>query len=112
MRPRPESITSLPPLINHLPDNSFPSGHAIFAGASVVAIGYFLSMSISTLFAFFGVVMLLCRVMTGVHYFGDVLVGVIIGALLARLYIVYRDKNGIKTVWHTFPLKMAAFFKL
>ena len=25
MRPRPETITSLPPLINHLPDNSFPS---------------------------------------------------------------------------------------
>lgn len=74
MRPRPESITSLPPLINHLPDNSFPSGHAIFAGASVVAIGYFFSMSVSSLFAFFGVIMLLCRVISGVHYFGDVFV--------------------------------------
>ncbi len=30
MRPRPESFTSLPPLLAHLPDNSFPSGHAIF----------------------------------------------------------------------------------
>ncbi|MDD2745697.1 MAG: phosphatase PAP2 family protein [Candidatus Gracilibacteria bacterium] len=112
MRPRPESITSLPPLINHLPDNSFPSGHAIFAGASVVAIGYFFSMSVSSLFAFFGVIMLLCRVISGVHYFGDVFVGVIIGALLARLYIVYRDKNGIKTPWHTIPLKLASIFKL
>ena len=62
MRPRPETISALPPLINHLPDNSFPSGHAIFAGASVVAIGYFLSMPISTGFAILGVIMLLCRV--------------------------------------------------
>lgn len=30
VRPRPETMTSLPPLVNHLPDNSFPSGHAMF----------------------------------------------------------------------------------
>ncbi|MCB9806321.1 hypothetical protein H6768_00135 [Candidatus Peribacteria bacterium] len=30
LRPRPESVTHLPPLIDHLPDNSFPSGHAMF----------------------------------------------------------------------------------
>jgi len=112
MRPRPETISSLPPLINHLPDNSFPSGHAIFAGASVVAIGYFLSMYVSSVFAFFGVVMLLCRVISGVHYFGDVFVGVIIGSLLARVYIAYRDKIGIKTKIHTIPLKIASFIKL
>lgn len=43
MRPRPETISGLPPLINHLPDNSFPSGHAIFAGASAYAISRFVS---------------------------------------------------------------------
>ena len=78
MRPRPESITSLTPLINHLPDNSFPSGHAIFAGASVVAIGYFLSMSLSTAFALIGFFMVIARVIAGVHYFGDILAGVIL----------------------------------
>lgn len=30
MRPRPESIATFPPLISHIPDNSFPSGHALF----------------------------------------------------------------------------------
>jgi hypothetical protein len=30
VRPRPESISALPPLILHFPDNSFPSGHALF----------------------------------------------------------------------------------
>jgi membrane-associated phospholipid phosphatase len=112
IRPRPEAVSNIPPLISHLPDNSFPSGHAIFAGASVVAIGYFLSMPVSTAFAVFGVIMLICRVISGVHYFGDVLVGVIIGAILARIYISYRDRAGFKTAFHTVPLKIASFFKL
>ncbi len=30
VRPRPEAFSSLPPLLDHLPDNSFPSGHAMF----------------------------------------------------------------------------------
>lgn len=30
IRPRPEAFTNLPPLIAHFPDNSFPSGHAMF----------------------------------------------------------------------------------
>lgn len=34
VRPRPETIGSIPALITHLPDNSFPSGHAMFLGAS------------------------------------------------------------------------------
>jgi membrane-associated phospholipid phosphatase len=110
MRPRPETLSPIPPLLNHLPDNSFPSGHAIFAGASVVAIGYFLNMRLSSLFAALGVIMLLSRVIAGVHYFGDVLAGVILGSLLARIWIFYRDSIGIKTVLHAIPLKIASFF--
>ena len=30
-RPRPETVSAIRPLMDHLPDNSFPSGHAIFA---------------------------------------------------------------------------------
>jgi membrane-associated phospholipid phosphatase len=55
-------LTAIKPLIDHLPDNSFPSGHAIFAGASVVAIGYFFSMSLSTVFAILGIAMVIARV--------------------------------------------------
>lgn len=37
-RPRPEKIVSgIAPLIDHTPDNSFPSGHAAFAAASMIA---------------------------------------------------------------------------
>jgi membrane-associated phospholipid phosphatase len=112
MRPRPETLSSIPPLITHLPDNSFPSGHAIFAGASVVAIGYFLSFPLSSGFLVLGVCMCIARVIAGVHYFGDVLVGIILGALIARGYIALRDSIGMKTFLHTMPLKIASFLKL
>ena len=112
MRPRPESITSLTPLINHLPDNSFPSGHAIFAGASVVAIGYFLSMSLSTAYAVLGFCMVIARVIAGVHYFGDILVGVILGALFARVAIAARERIGMKTILHSLPLRIASYIRL
>jgi membrane-associated phospholipid phosphatase len=112
MRPRPEGLSAIKPLIEHLPDNSFPSGHAIFAGAAVVAIGYFFSMRLSTLFAVLGVVMLIARIIAGVHYFGDILVGIIIGVLLARIAIEGRERIGIKTPLHTLPLKIASYIKL
>lgn len=69
-------------------------------------------MALSTVFAIIGVIMLLSRVIAGIHYFSDVFVGVIIGSLLARIYISYRDKIGIKTALHTLPIKIASFFKL
>lgn len=38
-RPRPETIVpGIAPLIDHTPDNSFPSGHAAFAAAATVAV--------------------------------------------------------------------------
>jgi len=42
IRPRPELFSKFPPLIDHLPDNSFPSGHAIFMACSCFAFALFL----------------------------------------------------------------------
>jgi membrane-associated phospholipid phosphatase len=56
--------------------------------------------------------MLLCRVIAGVHYFGDVLIGTLLGVLLGRIYIAIRDNIGLKTPLHTFPLKIASLIKL
>ena len=41
VRPRPETVSHIPPLLHHLPDNSFPSGHAIFAAASWLGVRIF-----------------------------------------------------------------------
>lgn len=63
-RPRPETVSSIAPLINHLPDNSFPSGHGIFAGASfVAAYRIFKNKTLAFTLLAFGIPMLLARVL-------------------------------------------------
>ena len=63
VRPRPESISSIPPLISHLPDNSFPSGHAIFAAAATYMSFVILSTSwVSWLLLVSGVLMCFIRI--------------------------------------------------
>ncbi len=62
-RPRPESVSAIRPLIDHLPDNSFPSGHGIFAGASFAAAWIMLRRRTFALtFLALGVPMLAARV--------------------------------------------------
>lgn len=53
IRPRPETVSSFPPLIDHLPDNSFPSGHALFFGASWWALASLTQWKKTTYFFFF-----------------------------------------------------------
>lgn len=75
-RPRPESVSAIKPLFSHVPDNSFPSGHGLFLGASVFALFVFLERKwIGWVALVIGIGMLLSRVMAGIHYPGDVLVG-------------------------------------
>lgn len=63
-RPRPETASSIAPLINHLPDNSFPSGHGIFAGASfVAAYRIFKNKALAFTLLAFGIPMLCARVL-------------------------------------------------
>jgi len=46
IRPRPESVSAITPIIAHVPDNSFPSGHAIFSMASTIALFLILNRKI------------------------------------------------------------------
>ncbi len=56
--------------------------------------------------------MVLSRVLAGIHYPGDILVGAIIGALGA--YVIYRlrDKKFMIDYLLAYPVKIAKFFKL
>lgn len=63
---------------------SFPSGHSASAAAFAVAVGDVIPALRVPLTAAAGTVAF-SRVYTGVHYPGDVLVGVVTGALLGRL---------------------------
>lgn len=59
-----------------------------------------------------GTIMVLSRVFAGIHYPGDILVGIIIG--LSGSYIIYqlRDKECMTGYLLVYPVKIAAFLKL
>ena len=113
MRPRPETIGSLVPLVSHLPDNSFPSGHALFWGASWWAL-YALFGNKKTLWSFFVLGGLTCfaRILAGIHYPGDIIVGFLLGWGLMVLFTSLPHGNKYRNLAHTFPLKIASYFKL
>ena len=112
VRPRPETVSAIRPLIDHLPDNSFPSGHAIFFGASVLAAFYYTRRWIAWTLLVTGIFMVLSRVLAGIHYPGDILAGTIIG--LVGAYGVYRirDCKIFSEYLLKYPIKIAKWIKL
>lgn len=113
-RPRPETVSAVAPLINHLPDNSFPSGHGIFTGASVTAAFLvFKRKTLSVVLLFVGIPMLCARVLAGVHYPGDVIVGFAVGAVFAYFASGFLAKESVRSSkLFSVPMAIASFVKL
>jgi len=111
-RPRPETVSSIRPLIDHLPDNSFPSGHGIFAGASILAAFLYTRRSIAWVLLVTGIFMGFSRILAGIHYPGDIIVGFIIGLIGAYIVYILRNKKFMTDYLLVFPVKIAKFFKL
>jgi membrane-associated phospholipid phosphatase len=88
IRPRPEAFTNLPPLIAHFPDNSFPSGHAMFFGASWWAL-HKLGQWPRVTYTFFalGCLTVMGRIIAGIHYPGDIIVGFFLGWIIVHVLI-------------------------
>jgi undecaprenyl-diphosphatase len=81
-----EMAGAIAPLIPHPIDNSFPSGHALFTGALLVALfRYFRVQSLITMAIIMAIITLVARVIGGIHYPGDIIAGLIFGALGAYL---------------------------
>lgn len=113
LRPRPESVSTIRPLVDHLPDNSFPSWHAIFAGAAIFAtFMYQRKKCISYWILMFSILMLIARIIAGIHYPGDILVWLIIWLLWAEFVYYYRNSNLFQKYLLPFPIKIASFIKL
>ena len=113
VRPRPETLSSLPPLISHIPDNSFPSGHAIFWAASWWSLFVFFH-SKKTVWAFFtlGLITCLVRIIAGIHYPGDIIVGFFLGWYITYLLIHLPHGKRYQHYAHDMPIKFFSFFKL
>ncbi|MDD2892037.1 MAG: phosphatase PAP2 family protein [Candidatus Gracilibacteria bacterium] len=112
LRPRPETVSSIRPLVDHLPDNSFPSGHGIFAGASIFAAFLYTRRCIAGILLISGIFMLLSRILAGIHYPGDIFIGSIIGAIGAYIIYILRNKKFMTEYLLVYPVKIAKFFKL
>jgi membrane-associated phospholipid phosphatase len=113
-RPRPEGVSAIRPIIDHLPDNSFPSGHGIFAGASFVA-SYLLfrRKGFAITLLCLGIPMLASRVLAGIHYPGDVVVGFLLGAAFSAMAVSFLVRPAIrKTALFVWPIRVAKFLGL
>src|SRR3989344_284593 len=86
-RSRPFAELDLTPLFSHDPSNSFPSGHAAFFFA-LVPVMFIFSKKAGLIFSFIAVGMALARVVAGVHWPSDVLVGAGIGLLVGHILMI------------------------
>ncbi len=78
---RPFEELGFEPLLPHSPGRAFPSRHA--ASSAVITMAVFYIFPAAGIFlAFVSVVVCLTRVLTGVHYVRDVVVGAAVGALM------------------------------
>lgn len=85
-RPRPFLVLPANQLISNN-NSSFPSGHAAFFFAMATAIWLY-NKKWGTGFFIVSCLMVVSRVIGGVHYLSDIIVGALIGVIVA--YIVFR----------------------
>ncbi|MBI3232114.1 MAG: phosphatase PAP2 family protein [Candidatus Doudnabacteria bacterium] len=91
-RDRPFLSFSVAQLIAKGAERSFPSGHAaaLFAIAATV---YFYNKKLGTWLFAAAILVSLARVVGGVHYPSDILVGALVGVLSARLINRFFDRQ-------------------
>ncbi|GAB0175311.1 MAG: undecaprenyl-diphosphatase [Candidatus Altimarinota bacterium] len=88
-RPSPQDVVGgIKPLIPHPLDNSFPSGHALFTGAFLIALFAFArEKSIILITVIIGFLTAAARVIAGVHYPGDIIAGWGFGLIGGLLFV-------------------------
>jgi undecaprenyl-diphosphatase len=113
MRARPETMIFIQPIIRHIPDNSFPSGHAIFAAACAVgSYRCFSSAWIWISVALLGFVMCLARVAAGIHYPSDIIVGLVIGGYVSWYASTYLLSLPSTHKLYALPQRIASWIRL
>lgn len=80
-------------ILSHIPDNSFPSDHATIGAAFLVALFLFGYRKIFYYLLPFFILMLIARIIGGIHYPLDILWGLAVGILSG--YIVYTIRDTV-----------------
>ncbi|MDD2871143.1 MAG: phosphatase PAP2 family protein [Candidatus Gracilibacteria bacterium] len=98
-------------LLNHIPNASFPSDHATVSFAFLTAIFLFGYRKITFLIFPLFIIMLLSRIVAGVHWSFDIIAGIFIGIISAIVIRKYKDSYFfVKT--NSILLKMASYLKI
>ncbi len=106
-----EMAGAIAPLIPHPIDNSFPSGHALFTGALLIWLYRYLRhtglIGITTIIA---LITLTARIIGWVHYPGDIVAGLIFGALGA--YFLRPIIDRVAMYFTPIVIKIASWIRL
>lgn len=84
--PRPYEILEITPLFTYGTMDSFPSGHAAVFGALAFGLLFLHRSRGSILFAVLSVIVLLARIVSGIHFPVDIIVGIFVGFLIAYFF--------------------------
>jgi membrane-associated phospholipid phosphatase len=112
-RPGGMELTGARALIPHPTDNSFPSGHALFTWAALLAIRRFLPWkSLIILTITFGILTAVARVMGWVHYPWDILGGWAFWIFGGWIFARAIDGRFFREYIFARIIQIASFFKL
>ncbi len=101
------------PLIPHPIDNSFPSGHALFAMATLFGLwNSYRKRWIIGITIFFGLITAIARVIGGVHYPGDILGGWVFWAIGAYIALFIIDTTLFRLYLFPGIVRIASWFRL
>jgi len=107
---RPESI--IKPILDHIPDASFPSDHAAvsFAFFSWILLAWY--KKTSYIFLIFAIIMNFSRIAWWVHWFFDIVVWAIIWIISAIFIFKYFKYTKINKKINDFVIKIMNYIKL
>jgi len=111
---RPESVLeqSKNLILNHIPDASFPSDHATVSVAFLV--GLFLAgyKKIFYYFLPFVIIMNISRIMAGVHWPFDIIIGSFVWGVSAWFSFMMLSKQKLVKKLNAFIIQLAGYFKI
>ena len=98
-------------ILSHIPDASFPSDHATVSAAFLAGICLAGYKKTFWIFLPFVILMLISRVIAGVHWPLDIIAGVTIGSIIAGLVHATKKMKCI-TMLNAGILKIASYIRL
>ncbi|MFA5917868.1 MAG: phosphatase PAP2 family protein [Candidatus Gracilibacteria bacterium] len=99
-------------LLKHIPDASFPSDHATVSFAFLTSLYLSNYKKVFYIFLPFAFIMVISRIIAGVHWPLDIIVGILIGIFSSFIIFKFIKKLEIIKKLNTMIMKITSFVKL